>query len=114
MGWFDANEYCLAEYGTQLATVSSPDLNFEAAYANNVFGSRYGLDSNCSFIGLHALHQPLDWQWIDNDDISNSGYTHWANDELHDSDNERCAYMCNQGSWYPVSCQLQCDHCSIL
>eukprot|EP01084_Bolivina_argentea_P276463 471727_1 len=90
--WQEAQDYCLANYGAPLATITT-----EAEYQQalrDINGSR--LDT---FIGLNDRDTEGLWQWIDGTDCS---YTitglctddsHWSPNEPNDSGTEDCGVI---------------------
>jgi len=96
MSWQQAEEWCLANYGTHLASIHSEE---ESAEANDICTSQCWLGGTCQN-GDHG-----DWVWTDS---SAWDYTHWAGGQPDDywgaTSGDDCVQQYGSGPWGDQKC----------
>ena len=101
MSFFDANEYCLREYGTTLITIFHAQNNNKALEECQLRGG------NC-WIGYYNSQcettNSVDFTWLSNPFFN--GYTNWANGQ---PDGNGCCTIMNviAGTWNDIPCDRE-------
>ncbi len=93
MNWEEAEDWCLNNYGSHLASIHNDSQN---AAASSVCGDR-------CWIGATIKESTWsDWTWSDG---TNWNYTMWNAGEPNDADGaEDCVHIYGNGVWNDVSC----------
>ena len=104
-GWGNANNDCIARFGTELATVDS-DAKQQEIY--NVTPVR---DKYAAWIGIHSeyINNQWGWYWADGSEVQ---WFNWKTGVLHTAVNNRCVMNYNPEypphpdwlDWYPWDC----------
>ena len=103
--WENANNHCLSQYGSYLATITN---NYDMAIAQNILLQNDAYDV---WIGLTDKFNEGEWQWIDG---TSCYYTstrlciddqHWASNEPNDDGGQDCCQLLTSGEFD--------DHCFV-
>eukprot|EP01084_Bolivina_argentea_P112380 200431_1 len=98
--WFEADDYCLTNYGSHLATISSSSEQTLAFSLCQLLGS-----GDC-WIGLNDFKTPDTYLWMANDSI-NISYSNWNSGYPNHLD-KSCVYMESSlnGEWRDAACTM--------
>ena len=106
--WSSASDYCKINYGfyqgqgTDLSVILSNDTNNEIIETAIALGITIPL-----WIGLSDPDDGIDfnYQWVDGQFLSDTGYNTWAINPLNDTNNN-CVYIDPlTGTWFKDDCQ---------
>ena len=94
--WQQAENYCINNFNTNLASISSITKENELLFSVN--------NNNNVWIGLNDIENEGIFVWNDGSDIT---YTNWENDISPQNDDSLDCYYINQGYWYASDCNTQ-------
>ena len=92
LGWSDANNYCLNNYGTTLATIANYDSIISTSNARNGFNT----GNNDLWIGLNDINNENTFTWIDG---NTNNYFNWASGEPNNDGDQDCGKIYSSGTW---------------
>ena len=111
LNWYAASDYCMDNYGTELATISNVN---ESDTAKSVCFD-VNPDSFGCWIGFNDLAYEGQWKWKSNVPVTYTNWltTPWIQPDNGPHNNEHCGHIWNKDGWNDHTCndvfQFLCD-----